>query len=311
MLVGQRGQPAELKVYGPRADLMLHALDWPGTDDALPIVWLHGWLDNAASFSPLIPLLSYPGRSLALDFPGHGYSSWLGPRQPYLLWETPFIVAEFIELALGRGQPYVLAGHSMGAAIAPLLAGIASDPCIEGSEQAGGCRGLILLDGCGPFFATDDIRERLTLYHQGLARINRRSTPPVYPDLGSAVEARLRHSDMTEAAARLIVSRGTRATAAGCVFRHDPKLKLPTAHRFAEAQVASFFRHIHCPVLLLSASAGLLASEDIAGRVALLADISAEVIPGGHHFHMESPELTAAAIDAWLSRHQPSAVNLP
>lgn len=298
MKAGRRDEtPAELKVYCPKAALTLHAIDWQGGGDELPIVWLHGWLDNAASFTPLLEQLSYKGRCLALDFPGHGRSSWLGPQQQYLLWESPFIIKEFIDLALGTDQPYLLAGHSMGAAIAPLLAGIDSDPA-----AAGGCRGLIMLDGCGPFYTTDDIRERLILYGQGRHRIGRRSAPPTYPDLAGAVEARLRHSDLSEAAAKLIVARGVRHTAKGCVFRHDPKLKLPTAQRFAEAQVASFFRQIHCPALLISASAGLLATEDVAGRAALVADWTATVIPGGHHFHMDAPRETAAAILSWLSR---------
>lgn len=287
--------PAELKVYCPKAGLLLHALDWHGSADALPIVWLHGWLDNAASFTPLIPLLAHQGRSLALDFPGHGHSSWLGPHQPYQLWESPFIIKECLDLAIGKGKPYLLAGHSMGAAIAPLLAGIDSDP-----DSEGGCRGLILLDGCGPFYATDDIRERLILYRQGLHRLTRRSSPPVYPTLASAVDARLRHSDMTEEAARLIVTRGTRTTATGCVFRHDPRLKLPTAQRFGKAQVESFFRRIHCPVLLISASAGLIEQDAVAARSALVADWTTEVIPGGHHCHMDSPAAAAAVINSWL-----------
>ena len=41
-----------------------------------PVLMLHGWLDNAASFGGVMPLL--PGRRLlAIDLPGHGESDHL------------------------------------------------------------------------------------------------------------------------------------------------------------------------------------------------------------------------------------------
>lgn len=291
----------ERKVYCPNAQLTLHCLDWQGTDDRSdlpPIIWLHGWLDNAASFSPLIPALKSQHRCVALDLPGHGRSTWLAPQQPYQMWEQAFILSEFITTLLGEGQPYILAGHSMGAAITPLLAGIDS-----GSEGSTGCQGLILLDGCGPFFATDDIRDRMQQYREGLARYHarRRKRPQIYPSLESAVAARLNQSDLSEEAARLIVLRGIRKVDRGYMFRHDPKLRLPTAQRFAKAQVESFFQSIHCPVLLLTADPFLLDQEEVAARAALVADWQQQPIAGGHHFHMENPSATAAAITPWLA----------
>ncbi|KAL9181849.1 hypothetical protein ACHAXT_012192 [Thalassiosira profunda] len=76
-------------------------------DDARPtttrrILCLHGWLDNAASFNRLAPLLldssSPPTELVALDFPGHGLSghkSVDGP--PQLLAEYAYYVAELVE----------------------------------------------------------------------------------------------------------------------------------------------------------------------------------------------------------------------
>ncbi|MEQ9365344.1 MAG: hypothetical protein RIF32_13950, partial [Leptospirales bacterium] len=39
-------------------------------NQALPVLALHGWLDNAASFRRLIPLLPADRRIVALDLPG-------------------------------------------------------------------------------------------------------------------------------------------------------------------------------------------------------------------------------------------------
>ncbi|MFU8802269.1 MAG: alpha/beta fold hydrolase, partial [Bradymonadaceae bacterium] len=46
-----------------------------GPDDGQPILALHGWLDNAATFDKLIPLLGDGLRIVSLDLPGHGLSS--------------------------------------------------------------------------------------------------------------------------------------------------------------------------------------------------------------------------------------------
>jgi len=43
------------------------------TENAPRVLCLHGWLDNAASFIPLAPLLDKL-EVFALDFPGHGNS---------------------------------------------------------------------------------------------------------------------------------------------------------------------------------------------------------------------------------------------
>ncbi|KAK2576420.1 hypothetical protein KPH14_005756 [Odynerus spinipes] len=56
---------------------------WGNNKSKQPILALHGWQDNAASFDNLAPLLEKHGPILALDLPGHGFSSWLPPGQMY------------------------------------------------------------------------------------------------------------------------------------------------------------------------------------------------------------------------------------
>ena len=45
-----------------------------GNDQAPLLLCLHGWLDNAASFQPLMPYLA-DYHVIAIDWPGHGLSS--------------------------------------------------------------------------------------------------------------------------------------------------------------------------------------------------------------------------------------------
>ena len=48
----------------------LTALQWEGQGE--PVLALHGWLDNAASYVPLATHLECP--MVAMDFSGHGHS---------------------------------------------------------------------------------------------------------------------------------------------------------------------------------------------------------------------------------------------
>ncbi|HQC73883.1 MAG TPA: alpha/beta hydrolase, partial [Candidatus Competibacteraceae bacterium] len=57
--------------------LRLAARAW-GPADGLPVLAVHGWLDNAASFDALAPLLPEL-RLVALDLPGHGHSAHRPP----------------------------------------------------------------------------------------------------------------------------------------------------------------------------------------------------------------------------------------
>ena len=80
---------------------------------------LHGWLDNAASFLPLLPHLPELDL-LLLDFPGHGHSAHLPPGAEYGLATHLHAVLDAAD-ALGWDRFGIL-GHSMGAAIAALAA---------------------------------------------------------------------------------------------------------------------------------------------------------------------------------------------
>lgn len=48
---------------------------WYGAQNVRPILMVHGWQDNAGSFDTLIPHLPKNLSYLAIDLPGHGFSS--------------------------------------------------------------------------------------------------------------------------------------------------------------------------------------------------------------------------------------------
>lgn len=61
---------------------------WWGPWDQQPIVAIHGWQDNAATFDRLIELLPSNVAVLAIDLPGHGLSSHLPTGlHYYIFWD--------------------------------------------------------------------------------------------------------------------------------------------------------------------------------------------------------------------------------
>jgi len=114
------------------------------------ILFLHGWLDNAASFDVIAPRVNSKlnREVLALDFPGHGHSSHKsmdGPTQ--LISEYAYYVSEVLtkmdwisDEASETKPPITIVGHSMGAAVTLIYA--AAFP-----EQVSR---IILLEGAGP-----------------------------------------------------------------------------------------------------------------------------------------------------------------
>ncbi|KAK8759715.1 hypothetical protein V5799_002654 [Amblyomma americanum] len=110
-----------------------------GPDDGQPVLALHGWLDNAAVFEPLVPFLKAEFKVVALDLPGHGLSSHLLPRGNYTLDSYVDSVLSAVDHL--KWDTFSVLGHGMGAGIGYYLAALQPDrvprlASIEGSFPA-------------------------------------------------------------------------------------------------------------------------------------------------------------------------------
>jgi pimeloyl-ACP methyl ester carboxylesterase len=268
--------------------LSLAAREW-GRSDAVPALALHGWLDNAASFDRLAPLL--PDLHLViLDLAGHGRSQHRHPSvvHHFIDW-APEVVA--VADTLGWNS-FVLIGHSMGAGISTLVAGTFPDRVEK----------LVLLEGAGPL-AADAARApaQLALALEDETKASAAS-PRIFPDLDTAIEARLRDSDLDRESARLLVERGAEPVDGGVRFTHDPRLRTRSRTRLTENQVLAFLSAITCPVLAIRALQGWPFPEDIVmARLAVIRHLETAEIEGGHHVHLTHPERVAPVISRFLS----------
>jgi pimeloyl-ACP methyl ester carboxylesterase len=108
-----------------------------GPPDGEPTLALHGWLDNAASFDLLAPLLPRL-RICALDLPGHGRSQH---RPAGVVYHFVDYVADVLAAADALGwSRFILMGHSLGAGIATLVSAIAPERVSK----------AVLIEGLGP-----------------------------------------------------------------------------------------------------------------------------------------------------------------
>jgi pimeloyl-ACP methyl ester carboxylesterase len=263
--------------------LRLAAREWPG--DGPQVLALHGWLDNAASFDPL--LLRLPGiHAVAIDLPGHGRSDHRPVGAWYHLVDNLTEVAGVLDV-LGWARA-ILLGHSMGAALASLFAAALPERV----------EALWLIEGLGPLATPEaELPAQMRRALEGRARVADKQLR-VFASVDEAVAARLAATPMAEASARLLVERGLRAVEDGFVWSSDPRLLLPGPIRASEAQVEACLSAIQCPTLLITASEvpAYFSSELVERRAACVRTITRRVVDGRHHVHMDDPAAVAAAI---------------
>ncbi|REG85794.1 alpha/beta hydrolase [Marinomonas pollencensis] len=250
---------------------------------ALKVLSLHGWLDNAASFRSLSFHLSDFNHS-ALDFAGHGFSDHRPDGCFYHLWDY---VLDTVSVLNQSNQSSWLIGHSMGGAVAMMVAAVAPEKV----------RGLILLDNMGPL--TGEPEERVSTLQKSIRKMSKYRAERFsrYVSKEEMVFARMNgFTSLSYDAASLLVERGARQDVDTWSWRHDGKLTLPSPFRMDEASVDAFISQIKCPVLALIAEQGVYEKADflVEKRAEQFSWLTLKRVKGNHHFHLE-PE-TAAAV---------------
>lgn len=260
--------------------LQLEALCW-GDPGARPLLCLHGWLDNAASFSLLAPLLE-GFQVVALDLSGHGRSSRRSADATYQIWDDlPEIVG--VVDALGWDQFNVL-GHSRGAIITALLGSVIPQRVSR----------LVLLDAIAPQAVPEnEFVQQMGKFLQDKARLLERS-PRVFQTTEDAVNSRA-IKGLSLQAARLLAERNLRPTEGGYTWTTDPRLRGASAVKLTGGQIEVVLKGLLMPTLVLMAQGGFGAPALVEAARRLVPDICVEEVAGGHHFHMEHDLETVAA----------------
>ncbi|MGY2400576.1 alpha/beta fold hydrolase [Pseudomonas sp. SDO5271_S396] len=258
----------EVRLSLPHIELAAHLF---GPEDGLPVIALHGWLDNANSFARLAPKLEGL-RIVALDMAGHGHSAHRPVGAGYALWDYVFDVLQVAE-QLGWKR-FALLGHSLGAIVSLVLAGALPERVTH----------LGLIDGVIPPTASgENAAERLGMALQAQLNLQDKRKP-VYGTLDRAVEARMKGVvAVSREAAELLAQRGLMPVPGGYTWRSDSRLTLASPMRLTDEQAMAFMRRVACPAQLVVAADGMLAKHS-----ELLSQLpfAVNTLPGAHHLHL-------------------------
>jgi pimeloyl-ACP methyl ester carboxylesterase len=268
------------------------------------VVCLHGFMDNANTFTKLAPHLvasAAPSEAIdlhCLDFLGHGRSSHKSPDSPALLSDNVYYVREFLDhVSAGSPEKIPIIGHSMGSGIACIVASVYPDLCSR----------LVMLEGVGPFSkpgeqAISIVRKSTDKRFAG----NRKLTSnggKVYANLEAAVQTRMKTAVMSPGdqtlshdAARVMLERATESVEGGGVkFIHDPRLTWPSIMYQTGEMVEEIVKNIQMPTLILSAVKGWPSREGaLEKRLELFIEHREEkdsfkhhLLEGSHHLHLD------------------------
>lgn len=278
-----------------------------GNKLAKPTLCLHGWLDNAASFIPFMSALSddilMNNRFIAIDWPGHGKSSHRSTDAHYHFFDYIYDLVELFELnhwnnsgstkqrTIDKGVDIV--AHSMGAMVASAFAAAFHE----------NVKSLTLIDSLGFIYA--EAKESTNQLRKGMmsrlktAQVIAKEQPRNFSK-ETAIKARLAVSDLTHHNASLLVSRSlarvvdnekNNSNGSYC-WRSDPRLRTISPYRVTKLQATQMMSDINCPIRLIYGDKGMdMVQQGIACFSHLLKGLSMTKLKGGHHVHMEQPEL--------------------
>lgn len=280
--------PRELKLHVN--GMRFAAQEW-GDVGGLPVLALHGWLDNSASFSFLAPRLK-DLHLVAIDFAGHGRSDHRPGQMSYTLWDD---INDVLAIADHLGwKRFALLGHSRGAIVSTITAGAFPDRILY----------LGLVEGFLPEAVPAEEAPRQLARAIESLRSQQKRSPTVYPSLVDAIKARERGMfPLGYEAAKVLTERGVIANGEGFSWGTDRRLLAPSVIRLSREQLDAFAFAIKAPAKLILATRGLPELyKNCIEEISRFPHIEFELLEGGHHLHMEQQvDLVAEKLNDFYS----------
>ncbi len=260
--------------------LTLHYLDWGGDARRRTFVLLHGGGANAHWWDFVAPQLVPYGRTIALDFRGHGRSDWARPPH----YGPQAYLRDVCSLIESLGTRVVLVGHSMGGAVAQWVA----------ARRPGLLEALIVVDSPhGP----------PPLWRRLMWRWRRKARGGVRPELESAEQVirKFRLSPpgtyLTKAElARLALLCAQQLANGNWAFRFDPETR--AWRRTGGTLKRPRLKNLKFPVLILRGAESTLVGAGHARRMhrRVPGAVLKKIPRAYHHVPLDNPGDTAAAI---------------
>lgn len=272
--------------------LRYHVRRWGKTD--APMLFLaHGWMDLSATFEKVVQHLIPNFQVLIPDWRGFGLSEW----DPNGYW-FPEYVGDLDALMdhYAPGQSIHLVGHSMGAQIAGLYAGLRPERVQR----------LAILDGlCLPEGDPSTIARR---YRAWLNANRKRPSTPTYPDFNQlAQRVKKRHPKISDEMSLFIAHCWGEQGPDGVVkLASDPRHLLDMPRTYSQAESDAIWSCITAKTLFIDGGDSSFLKgidrEEMARRRAQFRDRQEVVIEGaGHMLHFEVPDELGLALLAFFT----------
>jgi pimeloyl-ACP methyl ester carboxylesterase len=281
--------------------LRCHVREW-GTPGAPKLFMLHGWMDVAASFQFLVDCLERDWHVIAPDWRGFGESDW-PTRYPgtQSYWFADYIAD--LEALLDHYQPegqVDLVGHSMGANVACLYAGIRPERV----------RRVVDLEGFGMTQTRPEQAPKR--FARWLDELRERPQLRAYDDV-AGVAARLQKTNprLPDDRAAFLAEHWSRRNEAGqWEILGDPAHKLVNPVLYRLEEIMAIWAQVSAPVLHVEARdsetlrhiANKQTLEEFRERFRAFRDFREAVIDdAGHMLHHDQPAAVAVLIESFCT----------
>ena len=276
--------------------MQYHIRHW-GNDDAPMLFMLHGWMDVSASFQFLIDALKRDWHVIAPDWRGFGLSEYAGKSYwfPDYLADLDAILQHY-----SPERPVNLLGHSLGANVAGIYAGVRSERVKK----------LIMLEGFG--MPTTQPDEAPTRYAKWLDEVQ--ATPNMRSYATSQqVAQRLQKNNprLSDERAAFLAQHWAAKNEAGIwEIQADPWHKLPNPNLYRVEEIMACWQAVTAQVLWIEAKNSELlwpmepdgeARAEIDRRVTHFRHVTKLMVENaGHMLQHDQPEIVAHALDQFL-----------
>jgi len=265
------------------------------------VLFLHGGFDHGRMYDELAPRIAALGYyAVAADARGHGDS---GRLTSGTTWLTQ--VLDFALLAREVGAPVGIVAHSMGGGQALSVAGAFPELV----------RWVVNIDGLGPpEEAMTDPEDPSSAMSENLERALRivRRPPREWDSLDAMADQRGRVNVRLPRHWLLHLAQhgSRRGPNGGFVWKFDPILTTNMPSPFGYEELLAQQAQVACPVLVLTGDQPDTWAEvngaELDRRVRNMADARHVLVPGtGHYVHIEDPDATMRAIEAFVAEVGP------
>ncbi len=288
-------EPTSVRV--PASDgLSLHVLEW--SREGTPLVFVHGFGNDAHIWDDAAPAVASYYRTLAVDVRGHGDSD----RDPECRYDYEYHVADLEAVLAKLGvERLVLVGHSLGGRIGTLFAGRHPDRMA----------GLVIVDSAPELDVRGTVRIRVDLQkNSGSGGASfaseaeyRDALAHAYPAASREVLARMAHHGLRRRDDGRFEPKLDPAWFKGRLDADTDTEAMRAREERLTRDMWDALARVPCPTLVVRGAASDVLSPDVADRMVeeVLRHGRLAIIPrAGHSVMVDNPEAFRAALTGFV-----------